>query len=192
MEANQVRGMKRFAQLAASLRARLRASTFTPLLVRAIGIGAALVVLAWIGKSAASLPAPAAAAPSASASAAAVVPTPAPTPAAPAPSTPPPAAPEAGDGGLAETSNAGSRRRASPADPVYLNTASEDDLRRLPGVGAKRAEAILALRRRVGRFQRIEDLMRVKGIGRSAIRKWRPLVRIESAPAAATSDGGAA
>lgn len=191
MEATQVRGLKRFAQLAASLRARLRASTFTPLIVRAIGIGAALVVLAWIGKSAASLPMPMtspAPAPAASA------PAPAPIPPATAPSTPPPAPPavEAADGGLAETSNAGSRRRASPSDPVYLNTATEDELRRLPGVGAKRAEAILALRRRVGRFQRIEDLMRVKGIGRAAIRKWRPLVRLEGVPVVATSDAGAA
>src|SRR5262249_50689761 len=29
---------------------------------------------------------------------------------------------------------------ASPDDPVILNTAQVDDLRRLPGVGAKRAE----------------------------------------------------
>ncbi|WP_169927919.1 ComEA family DNA-binding protein [Labilithrix luteola] len=82
---------------------------------------------------------------------------------------------------------------------MYLNTASEEDLRRLPGVGAKRAEAILALRRRVGRFQRLEDLMRVKGIGRAAIRKWRPLVRLEGAASSAPTpmtptmtDGGSA
>ncbi|MBP9113848.1 MAG: helix-hairpin-helix domain-containing protein [Polyangiaceae bacterium] len=33
-------------------------------------------------------------------------------------------------------------------------------------MGAKRAEAIVQLRTRLGRFQRVEDLMRVRGIGR--------------------------
>ena len=44
----------------------------------------------------------------------------------------------------------------------------------------KRADAIVELRHRIGRFQRIEDILRVKGIGRSAVKKWRPLVRLES------------
>jgi len=74
----------------------------------------------------------------------------------------------------------GPRSRASPADPVFVNTATIDDLRRLPGVGEKRAQAILSLRQRVGRFQRVEDLLRVKGVGRGTLKKWRPLVRLES------------
>ena len=64
-----------------------------------------------------------------------------------------------------------------------------EELRRLPGVGPKRAEAIVALRQRMGRFQRVEDLLRVKGIGRATLRKWRPLLRLD-APAA--GDAGAA
>jgi competence protein ComEA len=69
---------------------------------------------------------------------------------------------------------------ATPESPVYLNTATLDDLRRLPGVGPKRAEAILALRTQKGRFRSVEELMRVKGIGRSTMRKLRPLMRIEA------------
>ncbi|WP_394836251.1 helix-hairpin-helix domain-containing protein [Pendulispora rubella] len=68
---------------------------------------------------------------------------------------------------------------ASPDDPVILNTAQADDLRRLPGVGAKRAEAILALRTRLGRFRQLEDLLRVRGIGRASLRRLRPLVRLD-------------
>jgi competence protein ComEA len=70
--------------------------------------------------------------------------------------------------------------RATPDDPVDLNAASASDLRRLPGVGAKRAEAILALRARLpgGRFRQLEDLLRVKGVGRTALKKLQPLVRI--------------
>ncbi|MBX3206921.1 MAG: ComEA family DNA-binding protein [Labilithrix sp.] len=75
-----------------------------------------------------------------------------------------------------------------------MNHASADELRRLPGVGPKRAEAIVALRQRMGRFQRVEDLLRVKGVGRTTLRKWRPLLRLD-APArreeTAAADGGA-
>jgi competence protein ComEA len=76
------------------------------------------------------------------------------------------------------TSNRGTR--ATPDDPVDLNTAGIDDLRRLPGVGQKRAEAILALRARLpgGRFRQIEDLLKVKGVGRAMLKRLHPLVRI--------------
>ena len=62
---------------------------------------------------------------------------------------------------------------------VALNLATEQDLRRLPGVGATRAKAILALRERLGRFRRPEDLLRVKGIGRRSLARLRPLLIIE-------------
>jgi competence protein ComEA len=70
--------------------------------------------------------------------------------------------------------------RATPDDPVDLNTARVEDLRRLPGVGAKRAEAILALRARLpgGRFRQIEDLLKVKGVGRAMLKRLHPLIRI--------------
>ena len=86
-------------------------------------------------------------------------------------------------------SAASSRSRATPDDPVDLNSATVDDLRRLPGVGAKRAEAILALRARLpgARFRQIEDLLRVKGIGRAMLRRIHLLVRL----AAPITDGGA-
>jgi competence protein ComEA len=65
--------------------------------------------------------------------------------------------------------------------PVDLNSATVDDLKRLPGVGPKRAEAILAVRARLGgRFRQIEDLLKVKGIGRATLKRLRPLVRLDS------------
>jgi competence protein ComEA len=72
-----------------------------------------------------------------------------------------------------------SRGPASPDDPVVLNSAGLDDLRRLPGIGEKRATAILALRARLGRLRAIEDLMKVKGIGRATLKRLRPLVRLD-------------
>jgi competence protein ComEA len=87
---------------------------------------------------------------------------------------------------------AGPRGRASSDDPVVLNTAGADDLRRLPGIGQKRADAILALRARMGRFRAIEDLMKVKGIGRAMLKRLRPLVRLDSPPPAPDAGTSAA
>jgi competence protein ComEA len=80
---------------------------------------------------------------------------------------------------------------ASVDDPVVLNTAAADDLRRLPGIGQKRADAILTLRTRLGRFRAIEDLLKVKGIGRATLKRLRPLVRLD-APAPPPSPDAAA
>jgi len=68
---------------------------------------------------------------------------------------------------------------ASEDDHVYLNEATLEDLRRLPGVGDKRGMAILDLRHKQGRFKQVEDLLHVKGIGRSTLRRLRPLVRVD-------------
>jgi competence protein ComEA len=63
---------------------------------------------------------------------------------------------------------------------VILNRADAGDLRHLPGVGPKRAEAILALRAKLGgRFKRITDLLRVKGIGPKGIKKIEPHVVLD-------------
>ncbi|MEO5725772.1 MAG: helix-hairpin-helix domain-containing protein [Byssovorax sp.] len=67
----------------------------------------------------------------------------------------------------------------TPDGKVALNLATEEDLRRLPGIGATRAKAILALRERLGRFRRPEDLLRVKGIGRRSLARLRPLLIVE-------------
>jgi competence protein ComEA len=79
--------------------------------------------------------------------------------------------------------------RATPESPVILNTATADDLVRLPGVGPKRAQAILELRSRLGgRFRTVDDLRRVKGVGRAMMKRLRPLVRLD-APVADAGPG---
>ena len=63
---------------------------------------------------------------------------------------------------------------------VILNLASIADLRHLPGVGAKRADAIVALRTRLGRFKQVSDLLRVKGIGVRGLKKIAPHVVLDA------------
>lgn len=53
----------------------------------------------------------------------------------------------------------------TPDGKIVLNLATEAELRRLPGIGKSRARAIVEHRERLGRFRRLEDLLRVKGIG---------------------------
>jgi competence protein ComEA len=58
---------------------------------------------------------------------------------------------------------------------VNLNDASEDELTRLPGVGPGKARAI-AEHRRAHPFRRIDELTKVKGIGRKTFGRLRPYI----------------
>ncbi|NUO47728.1 MAG: helix-hairpin-helix domain-containing protein, partial [Polyangiaceae bacterium] len=70
---------------------------------------------------------------------------------------------------------------AAPRALVVLNSATESDLTKLPGVGPKKAQAILKLREKLGgRFKRIDDLTRVRGLKRKALEKIRPLVVLDA------------
>ena len=63
-----------------------------------------------------------------------------------------------------------------------FNGMAFEELRRLPGIGPRRAQAILDTRAKLGGFKRIEDLMRIRGLGRAATRRLRPLVVVGPVP----------
>lgn len=48
---------------------------------------------------------------------------------------------------------------------VNINTARQDEIETLPGIGPKTALSIIAYREANGAFKRIEDLLLIKGIG---------------------------
>ena len=60
--------------------------------------------------------------------------------------------------------------------PIDLNSASEEQLRSLPGIGPARARAILAYRREKGSFAAVSDLARVSGFGASLVARLSPLL----------------
>lgn len=62
---------------------------------------------------------------------------------------------------------------------VNLNTASAEELCSLSGIGASKAEAILAYRAEIGAFQSIEQLMEVSGIGENLFNRIRNSIYIE-------------
>jgi competence protein ComEA len=69
---------------------------------------------------------------------------------------------------------------------VILNCANIEELGRLPGVGPKRAQAILDLRAKLGRFRRPTDLLRVKGIGPKSLKKLEPHFVLDPPPVPAS------
>ena len=73
--------------------------------------------------------------------------------------------------------------KAVPASPIDLNEASVDQLTELPGVGKVTAGRIVEWRDEHGPFRRVEDLMKVKGIGEKSFEKLLPSITVGEAGA---------
>ncbi len=61
-----------------------------------------------------------------------------------------------------------------------LNRASVEELMALPGIGEKRALAIVAWRDANGPFRGIDDLDEVRGIGPATLDRLRPFVSVKT------------
>ena len=93
----------------------------------------------------------------------------------------------AGQWGAAEIQETAPREApGAQSELIDLNAATAMELETLPGVGPRTAERILEYRREHGGFERIEDLMDVRGIGERTFLRLKPLVTV----AAAGSDAG--
>ena len=68
---------------------------------------------------------------------------------------------------------------ANHAETVELNTATAAELRTLPGVGERTAQRIIEYREEHGGFEKIEDLMNIRGIGERTFLRLRPLIRVD-------------
>lgn len=82
------------------------------------------------------------------------------------------------DGALRELPISRPQGQAPTAGRIDLNTATEETLQELPGVGAVLARNIVALRQKLGGFTDLSQLLQAEGLGQGLYDKIKDLVCI--------------
>ncbi|MTI87767.1 MAG: helix-hairpin-helix domain-containing protein [Balneolaceae bacterium] len=64
------------------------------------------------------------------------------------------------------------------AERININTATSEQLQTLKGIGVTYAQRIINYRESKGGFKAIEELLKVKGIGKKRLDNIRPFVKL--------------
>lgn len=67
---------------------------------------------------------------------------------------------------------------ATTAAPVDINTASASDLETVPGIGKALAQRIVDFRQKNGAFGKVDELLKIQGIGDKSLEKLRPYLTV--------------
>ena len=81
-------------------------------------------------------------------------------------------------GNLAYANPAKDVKIENPAKVVNFNTATSEELQSIRGIGPAIAGRILEYRKEHGRFEKIEDVAKVRGIGEAKLQKMKTQVSI--------------
>lgn len=77
------------------------------------------------------------------------------------------------------SSSSASSSVVSVCGKININTATVQELDTLPGIGEKKAQAIIDYRENESVFLRPEDIMNVSGIGQKTYEKLKDLITVE-------------
>jgi len=66
----------------------------------------------------------------------------------------------------------------TPEKKVNINTASISELQSLPQIGEVVAQRIIDYREKHGKFEKIEEIMKIKGIGEKTFLKLKDLITV--------------
>ncbi|WP_410767924.1 ComEA family DNA-binding protein [Fontibacillus sp. BL9] len=89
-----------------------------------------------------------------------------------------PTAPEAGGtSGTPAAPTEGDPQQAQ-SGLISINTAGTGELQEIPGIGEKKAQAIVDYRNAHGPFKSVNELTEVKGIGDKMLEKMKPHIRL--------------
>ena len=71
------------------------------------------------------------------------------------------------------------QKKPPPPNPLDLNSATQKELEELPGIGPVTAKAIVDFRQKGGPFRRVDDLLVVRGISETRLKRIRPYVFVK-------------
>lgn len=85
-------------------------------------------------------------------------------------------------GPLAATPAPANSGNSSTGQKIDINRAGPEELATIPGIGKSLAQRIVDFRTEHGAFTRVEDLLKIKGIGEKSFQKIRPHVTVSERP----------
>ncbi|MFC2166106.1 ComEA family DNA-binding protein [Acidobacteriota bacterium] len=68
----------------------------------------------------------------------------------------------------------------TPEKKIDINTASVSELQKLPRIGEKVAQRIVDFRKQHGDFKKIEEIMKVKGVGEKTFKLIKDLIVVKT------------
>jgi competence protein ComEA len=76
-------------------------------------------------------------------------------------------------------SHAGAKQGQATIERININTASQEELMKLKSIGRAYADRIIQYRKKHGPFQKPDDILKVKGIGKKTWEANKDLIAVD-------------